>query len=379
MEARNLTIEVMWLRSYLNLADERPIWAKVADVLIAAAIPTNPTERNVNPKVKANVFLQSWETKISALPDHLKRMLTTAKDLRLRTEGIAFSKKILRQQPIWYHNDARPRLRLLNNSLASNCLKEKHKLFTVGQAEGLAESLQRTDHIASDERECPDCKKIEENYGCSHPHRCMTRAKELLDALHPKWDPRREIQPENYEQTPEESEIDSRVTTNGALGDVFRVYWRRQALHLPPEEERPAAWKNEEGQRTLTIGGITLGENKEEGLAGASILANNTGTEPVLLKVPREINITSKRECELLAIEHILENTPEDLQVNIEGVSSRTAKLLSSSLPKMEDNGFVGVPNRDLIKKIIAKVRQRKRRTIVKKTDGKDPDAIKRA
>ena len=32
---RNKAIDVMWLKSYLNLGPNRPLWAKIADILLA--------------------------------------------------------------------------------------------------------------------------------------------------------------------------------------------------------------------------------------------------------------------------------------------------------------------------------------------------------
>ncbi|KAF9258757.1 hypothetical protein L218DRAFT_836965, partial [Marasmius fiardii PR-910] len=72
------------------------------------------------------------------------------------------------------------------------------------------------------------CIEIENETGCKHPHRCMTRAKALMDTLHPKWDPRSVLQPQKYEEQPSTmddfDEIDSNLTTYGDLADVFRVF-----------------------------------------------------------------------------------------------------------------------------------------------------------
>ncbi|KAJ7432428.1 hypothetical protein B0H11DRAFT_1613277, partial [Mycena galericulata] len=57
------------------------------------------------------------------------------------------------------------------------------------------------------------------------------KARDLLDALHEKWDPR-EPQPEDYEnemaphihEDPDTVDFDPRVTTHGTIADTFRIF-----------------------------------------------------------------------------------------------------------------------------------------------------------
>ncbi|KAF5325465.1 hypothetical protein D9619_009740 [Psilocybe cf. subviscida] len=60
--ARNEAIKLMWLRRYLNLGPERPIWAKVLDCIAATKVPLS--QKNVPLDVRINVFLQSWHTEV---------------------------------------------------------------------------------------------------------------------------------------------------------------------------------------------------------------------------------------------------------------------------------------------------------------------------
>ncbi|KAE9386639.1 hypothetical protein BT96DRAFT_838974, partial [Gymnopus androsaceus JB14] len=119
---RNLAIEVMWLKSYFNLTDDRAIWGKIADAMLAGPKATPSGEGNIDPRVKQNYFMQSWDTKISALPESLGRLLQMAKKVNMRLETQNPSKAIKRSRQIWFHGDASPRLRLLNNSRAAHCL-----------------------------------------------------------------------------------------------------------------------------------------------------------------------------------------------------------------------------------------------------------------
>ncbi|KAH7873057.1 uncharacterized protein C8R40DRAFT_1051189, partial [Lentinula edodes] len=153
------------------------------------ARPAAQVEQNVDQRVKTNFFTQSWNIKKGALPDSLQRLLKTAQTFGLRLEGRNISKEIRRSRPIWYHNNADSRIRLLNNSRASECLRSMHNLQTVGQAEDMAKDLETPEHISWNECECRNCVRAAEENGCQHPHNCFTRAKALLDTLEPKWDP----------------------------------------------------------------------------------------------------------------------------------------------------------------------------------------------
>jgi hypothetical protein len=145
ISTRNEAIEVMWLKSYLSFGPERPLWALVADEIFAINVPQ--FEENVDKRVCKNIFLQSWgSSKAKSTQPHwrtrvypdLLRLQGIAEKHGLRPEGLAFSQEIVQARPIWYHGDADRKIRLLNHGAASNCLKEKHAVWTAGDAERLA-------------------------------------------------------------------------------------------------------------------------------------------------------------------------------------------------------------------------------------------------
>ncbi|KAJ7601723.1 hypothetical protein DFH06DRAFT_902622, partial [Mycena polygramma] len=80
---------------------------------------------------------------------------------------------------------------------------------------------------------CSSCQVSRAITGCLHPNKCYAKAREMLNSLEYKWDPRM-MQPEDWEehQKPAEQdggdpavvEFDSRITTNGTLGDAFRIF-----------------------------------------------------------------------------------------------------------------------------------------------------------
>ncbi|KAI5821698.1 hypothetical protein K523DRAFT_257917, partial [Schizophyllum commune Tattone D] len=139
LEARNQSIDIMWLKEYLNLGGERPLWAYIVDALLAAPdyIPSNTIPRE--PELRISPFLQTWknlEKEVQSkrkMPHFIKALLEAAREHSVRLEGIAFSREILRRMPMWYHKYAdKTRMNLMaSKSKATECLRDNHKLRTV--------------------------------------------------------------------------------------------------------------------------------------------------------------------------------------------------------------------------------------------------------
>jgi hypothetical protein len=102
LEARNQAIDIMWLKSYLDLGPDRALWAYVQDANFAARVPNS--EQGVDISVRMNPLMQSWKTSCGPKTNikmEGKSLLDTAKTFQVRPEGIAFSREILRKMPIW--------------------------------------------------------------------------------------------------------------------------------------------------------------------------------------------------------------------------------------------------------------------------------------
>ncbi|KAF8224441.1 hypothetical protein L208DRAFT_1311630 [Tricholoma matsutake] len=90
----------------------------------------------------------------------------------------------------------------MNHGAASNCVKEHHAVWIVGDTECLALWLKAPDHQASSECECNACMESEHQDGCMNPDSCFSKAKVLLNTLLPKWDPCTGIKDEQPEVDP---------------------------------------------------------------------------------------------------------------------------------------------------------------------------------
>ncbi|KAJ3847836.1 hypothetical protein EV368DRAFT_76512 [Lentinula lateritia] len=103
--ARNKAIMVRWLHTYLDMSPERATWTYVADALIAHHTPK--TYENIDDFSKINIFLQSWNTDSRKLPKDLQDMITVAKRHGLHLDGLAFSRNISREMPVWLHSESK--------------------------------------------------------------------------------------------------------------------------------------------------------------------------------------------------------------------------------------------------------------------------------
>ncbi|KAJ8089863.1 hypothetical protein PM082_018440 [Marasmius tenuissimus] len=136
-------------------------------------------------------------------------MTKTAQKYGVRMEGISFSRETIRNIPIWYHGEAEKRIRRIANSQASQCLRCDHNVKTTGDALDIAEISLNRRHRKRDDCPCEECENLWDKNGCIGPNSCITRAKELLDTLPPKWDPR-ETLPDDFEKEMQNAELSTR-------------------------------------------------------------------------------------------------------------------------------------------------------------------------
>lgn len=57
IKSRNKAINIMWLKSYLKLGPDHPLWAYVANTLITTNVPKS--EEHIDKRVRISPFLQS--------------------------------------------------------------------------------------------------------------------------------------------------------------------------------------------------------------------------------------------------------------------------------------------------------------------------------
>ncbi|OJT14670.1 Transposon TX1 uncharacterized 149 kDa protein [Trametes pubescens] len=362
LEARNEAIDVMWLKDYLALGTVRPMWACVADDLLAHNVPSGAFPRE--PSLRINTFLQHWKPKLKGLIPELRALLNVAKKYGLRQEGLAFAKHILREMPIWDHAqmDGRTARRLSAKSAVVHCLKHKHGVKTVGDCEKMAAHLQITGHQPTQRCTCRNCEDQVVSARCANPHRCFIRAKQLLDALPPKWDPRG-VHPEDYESEDVaglERELDATVfdrtvTTMGTLEDTFRIFTDAEPVCNDRLNTRLEAASME---MTVATDGSCLRNGDRDAVAGVGVFVGEGDRRNVSMRLPEHLE-QSNQTAEIAAMVSAARIWQANTNLVIETDSKTTMQSVTELRRRQEDSGYILQKNAHLTKLAVASMRAR--------------------
>ncbi len=378
LETRNEAIDIMWLKAYLDMSKERPLWAFLADDLLAQHVTKDCRPRAS--ELRINHFLQKWRPRARGLPDELQGMMTVAKWYGLRLEGLAFSRTILHAMPMWDHVYAdRVGLgRLTVPSKLLTCLQQAHGVRTVGDFVRLAQILDAATHKPRATCNCSECANLRTTIGCLHPHLCAIRAKAMVNTLPGKWNPYAR-QPEDYEQGEMDSlgreltddtliPFDRRVTTGGDLGQAFRIFTDNE----PVSNELIETELDESGRRmTMATDGSCLMNGDKRARAGAGVFVEQAHELNQCIRLPSEIeqtNQTGEIVATLMAVSVVDERT----RILQETDSQTTMDSITKWRQRHEDSGYILQKNDKLTRATIARLRMRKAHTVFRWVKGHD-------
>ncbi|KAJ6524574.1 hypothetical protein B0H19DRAFT_972001, partial [Mycena capillaripes] len=307
--ARNEAITITWLKSYLSFGNERPLWAFVADEILARN--ARAEDLNVDEALRRNMYLQTWRTntRSKTLPKDLKDLIKVADKYDLQMEGLAISREIQREAIIWYHPKTDATRSMFNRGEQTECLKKNHKIITVGDAERMALKRGTARHSNRRNCRCNACTEVRQTCPqCRAPWRCYERARIMLNSLDNKWNPL-EPQPEDYEDdmgnraVPEnenENIFDLRITVKGTLADTFRIFTDglessktapNTMLDPEPDEEPIVVYTDESAKNSGTA----------NAQAGAGIFLGQEDIRNRAIRVPDELG-PSNQVGEILGI-----------------------------------------------------------------------------
>ncbi|EPS93989.1 hypothetical protein FOMPIDRAFT_1135091, partial [Fomitopsis schrenkii] len=168
--------------------------------------------------------------------------MTTAKKFNVSFAAVKLDKEMKRKLPIWYHLGATRKLRRLNNTKISDCLRDHHGVMVVADAMKVirrgcyhAARTSQNDYIPED-CPCEHCTADREN-GCAHPMKCCRMAEKLLAEVRPKWNPGEPSPRDGLSLTKRRQNInetsledggtltfDPSLTQRGDLEAAFRVF-----------------------------------------------------------------------------------------------------------------------------------------------------------
>ena len=358
--AWNQAIDLMKVKSYLTLDQERPKWAFAADVLISNNVTI--TSQVHDDLSKTNLFLQSWTantTKTAAtLLESLRRMVKIANKFCVAFNPLALDAALKRKLPVWHHL-ALQNERIRNNGSREVCLQNNHEITTVGELEHFAHRDHLEDHRPADSCKCEACS-IEHAGGCTKPHGCQRAALRLLDKLPPKWNPRvADSTAQDVAEVSNDSDdsftFDANLTTKGTLTEGFRVFTSlRNGLNAEAlRDDLPG------GLTVITqlnIEGICENSGNDNARAGAGGWFPADEGHAFSVKLPPSIGTTQAAEIASLAI--ALERTESTEELIITCSPKSTIVGLIKNLQRWEDRGWIHVQNSNL-KKVAAELRRR--------------------
>ncbi len=378
LEARSDAIDVMWLKSYLDFSDDRPIWASLADDIFASHVP-----KDCRPKAKdlrVNSFIQRWKPKVRGLPAELEGMMKVAKTYGVRLEGIAFSKSLLKSMMLWDHVNADKKKlgRLTVPSKLLTCLQTNHRARTVGDFISLAEILGRPAHKPKASCKCSRCSQLRTTINCENPHLCATRAKEMISTLHHKWNPLLS-QPEDYENATmnallegnsdrELIPFDRRVTTHGDIGQAFRIF----TDEAPVSNDTVSMTLNEDGsQLVIATDGSCLRNGERNAQAGAGVFVEADHQRNQSLRLPAGLE-QSNQTGECVAAMLAASTAGSRTRVIQETDSQTVLRSLTKWKQRHEDTGYIRQKNAKLTQVTIARLRMRQAHTLFRWVKGHD-------
>ncbi|KAK1216633.1 hypothetical protein PQX77_020753 [Marasmius sp. AFHP31] len=189
------------------------------------------------------------------------------------------------------------------------------------------------DHTQRIDCECEECEELWKMHGCTHPYKCIDRARDLLDTLPDKWDPRSTL-PEDFEREPgvrmeEESDwvvFNQSLVTGLGLTEMIRIFTSGVTNDgLPWFPHSHIQETDAENRTRITIGVKVLNPGNDNARVGTAAVFHEHITqeniEDIKIALPMETGSQTKQAGELAALIRIMEVVPPEMEVEIEGLS----------------------------------------------------------
>lgn len=369
INARNKAIQLTWVKAYLNIGPQRPIWAFIADSLINRNIPEYRHAKD--PLSIVNVFLQTIKPSIrsgTTIPADLVSMLKTAKEFNVCFEVVLLSDSLKGSLPIWFHIGATKELNKLINTEQAECLRGNHKAITIKDITSIAHK-NHPHHHARRNCACPNCKHDRLTLHCINPTKCRAMANKLLGCIQPKWHPTSQPPVDNLNLSQEQLErnnlasIDNEpilfnpnVMTSGNISDGFRVFTDTNTSYSDPAY-RPGPQQPVTDETTVYTDGSCLNNGQQDAQAGSGIWYGPNDARNTALKIPGDSQ--SNQLAEITVVLHVATNSSSETPLLIKSDSMYAINGLTKHLSHWEDIGWIGVSHKDTFKATATRIRMR--------------------
>ena len=377
IKIRYESIKVGWLKRWWRPAPDRPDWAEVANELVYQS-----THQKIECTLVSKWIGQTWlaRTRLDQLPSSLKEMIQAAQKYNVTISVLRAPRDLRLSMPAFHHPFAKNR-NLCTKSRAMKCLKEVHKVRTIGDLITMTED--------ADQAACRIDRRGR--------NACKEKARDLLNRVQDKWNLNRET-PQRHDlwHTPRRIERHTKAdlakmsvrynpdtrTTHDVLGGL-RIFGKtpghKSSKRDPFLPEKPpmridAMIEPSLRQVTINTDGSVTKNGWENARAGIGVWYANRSRWNIAMRLePLDGACASNSRAELGAIlEALRQNERDDLIIESDSLSSLRAICKDSV--KYEDLDWEGVSNADLLKGILIRLRTRPATTEFKWVKGHDKE-----
>jgi hypothetical protein len=170
ISAQNKAIEIMQLRTYMDLTTTRPTWVFITNAIINTLNPSG-----IRDQKDINAFLTSWDLPIRGprachLPKSITNILVIACKHNVSFAPLKLSGSLKDQMPAWYHLGAPLKPYHKTKNL---CLQILHKVKSVKDLKTMSNRLTRAE-THQPKPTCPCNYCLEDRLtGCKNPDKCV--------------------------------------------------------------------------------------------------------------------------------------------------------------------------------------------------------------
>lgn len=375
LRTRNEAIDIMRVKAYLNMSPDRPIWAKVTDIILDGTAP-----QGYNAQARMNTFLQTWKVptqggRAAKIHKDTMRMLKAARNHNVNFMTIKLSLELKQELPAWFQVGAD---HWAINNRSAKCLLHKHKAKTMTDLMRASARLRDNPtpaHRPTNYCNCVACA-ADRRKDCTHPHDCATEALARINRTLPKMNPlgpgisqdnlsltkRRKHQNRKAREENGKITFDPSVTTKDDLSECFRVFTDPQRLTRNPAQRPQNNGANiRHNEITVYTDGSCTDNGKENAKSGGGAWFGHNDPRNKALRVPGETQ--SNQTGELAAVIAALQTTPHFNPMEIVSDSRYVIDGLTLHLRKWEDKGWIKIENAALFKKAAFLLKNRSAKT----------------
>ena len=262
------------------------------------------------------------------------------------------------------------------SNATTKCLIQNHQIRTIADALKMTTRLRNPTYPRPHEHIrlciCQDCVHDRARLNCSDPHKCATKALEIIKSVFPKMNPLHQggwhgdlsltssRKRANLRARDQNDPIifDPSMTAKNDLTECFRIFSDPTKISKNPAQRRVTPGT---GLRHATIevytDGACINNGKKNARSGSGIWFGQNNPRNSAIKIPG--NNQSNQVGETVAIIQAVTATPTFCPLRIVSDSKYAINGLTTNLSHWEDKGWIRVKNAELFQKAAYLLRQR--------------------